>query len=111
MDPYLFALIITIAPAVAVSIIGLGFAVERNAQHLRVSVFASLGLLSVIGSKVGSVILQLWIRDTAQSGGSITAMAMRISFINYALNGLSAIGLALITTAIFIDRKRQQIDA
>jgi hypothetical protein len=107
MDPYLFGLLIGMAPAVAVSIIGIVVAVERRVQHLRVSLLASLGLLAVIGARVGGVLLQLWIRDMALSGVRISAMTS-VTAINYGLNGLSTIGLALITVAIFIDRKRQE---
>jgi hypothetical protein len=111
MDPYLLGLLLQAAPAVAVCIVGLIVAVEFRARHSKVSLFASLGLLLIIGARVGGIVLQMWIRNNAISGVRVADMVTRITITTYALSGLTAIGLGLITVAIFVDRTPRHANA
>jgi hypothetical protein len=82
--------------------------VEFRARHPRVSLLALLGLLVIVGSRVGGIVLQMWIRHNALSGVRASDMRTPLTINNFALVGLSAIGLALVIVAIFIDRRPRQ---
>ena len=108
MDPYLFALLLQAAPGLVVYMIGLVAAVTFRARHPRVSLLALLGLLVLVGSRVGGIALQMWIRSNALPGARASAMRTPLTIYNFALPGLSAIGIALIIVAVFIDRRPRQ---
>jgi hypothetical protein len=108
MDPYLFGLLLQAAPGLVVCIVGLFVAVEFRARHPRVSLLALLGLLVIVCSRVGGIVLQMWIRHNALSGVRASDMRTPLTINNFALSGLGAIGLALVIVAIFIDRRPRQ---
>jgi hypothetical protein len=108
VDPYLFGLLLQAALPLGACLVGLLVAVEYRARHPRVSLLASLGLLVLVGSRVGGIVLQMWIRNKAQSGTRASDMRMLLTINSYALSALSAIGLGLIIAAVFSDRTRRQ---
>ena len=108
MDPYLFGLLLQAAPGLVVCFVGLFVAVEFRARHPRVSLLASLGLLVIVGSSAGGIVLQMWLRHNALAGVHASDMRMPLTINNFVLVGLSAIGLALIIAATFIDRRPRQ---
>jgi hypothetical protein len=108
MDPYLLGLLLQAAPGLGVCLVGLIVAVEFRARHPRASLLASLGLLVIVGSRVGGIVLQMWIRNKALSGLRASDLGTPLTIYNFGLSGLSAIGLALIIVAVFSDRTRRQ---
>ena len=108
MDSYLFGLLLQAAPGLVVCIVGLFVAMEFRARHPRVSLVAILGLLVLVASRVGGIVLQMWIRHNALSGVRTSDMRTSLTINNFALSGLSTIGLALVIVAIFIDRRPRQ---